>query len=175
MGDDDCQSMILNNEFVGHEGACQHEVWNKSGGALMWTCLAKSHPITNKCGAWYVQDNIGLDKVERCMCAVKAIALVGDRVFWEAFLKCGSNAKQIVGTTYEELCLFPDDGLQQQSQIAMQETVVPHAVLAVGNEFSCFNCIHRTFGNVAFCVFLIFILFFVIFCGRPRRHWIGQD
>ena len=124
----------------------------------MWTCLAKSHPITNKCGAWYVQDNIGLDKVERCMCAVKAIALVGDRAFWEAFLKCGCNAKQIgsMGTTYEELCLFPDDGLQQQSQTAMQETVVSHAFLAVGNEFSCFNCIHRTFGNVAFCVFFNF-------------------
>ena len=28
-GDDDCQSMILNNELVGYEGACKHEVWGK--------------------------------------------------------------------------------------------------------------------------------------------------
>ena len=26
-GDDDCQSMILNNELVGYEGACKHELW----------------------------------------------------------------------------------------------------------------------------------------------------
>ena len=65
------------------------------------------------------------------MCAVKAIAPVGDRAFLEAFLKYGCNAKQIgcMTTAYEEFCLFPDDGLQQQSQSAMQETVVSHAIL----------------------------------------------
>ena len=43
------------------------------------------------------------------MCAVKAIAPVGDRAFLEAFLKYGCNAKQIgyMDTAYEGLCLFP--------------------------------------------------------------------
>ena len=121
----------------------------------MWTCLAKSHPITNKWGAWYVQDDIGLDKVERCMCAVKAIAPVGDRAFLEAFLKYGCNAKQIgyMDTAYEELCLFPDDGLQQQSQIAMQETVVSQAILPLAKSLLASVSVTEHYGNVAFCVF----------------------
>ena len=59
----------------------------KHGGALMQTCLAKSSSITSKWGAWNVQDDIGWDEVDRCMCVVKAVALIGDRVFLKAFLK----------------------------------------------------------------------------------------
>ena len=64
-----------------------------------------------------VPDDTGLDKIERCMCACKAIAPVGKGVFLEASLKYGCKAKQIgyMDKAYEELCLFPDDGLQQQS------------------------------------------------------------
>ena len=66
----------------------------KNGGALMRTCLAKSSSITSKWGAWNVQDDIGWDKVDRCMCDVKAISLIGDRVFLEVFLKNGCNGEQ---------------------------------------------------------------------------------
>ena len=84
-----------------------------------------------------------------------AIALVGDRAFWEAFLKYGCNAEQIgsMGTTYEELCLFPDDGFQQQSQIAMQETVVSHAILPLAKSLLALISVTEHYGNVAFCVF----------------------
>ena len=121
----------------------------------MWTCLAKFYSITSKWGAEYVQDDIGWDKVDRCMCAVKAIALVGDRAFLQAFLKNGCNAKQIgyMDTAYEELCLFPDDGLQQQSQIAMQETMVSHAILPLAKSLLALVSVTEHYGNVAFCVF----------------------
>ena len=64
-----------------------------------------------------VPDDIGLDKIERCMCACKAIAPIGKGVFSEASLTYGCKAMQIgsMDKVYEELCLFPDDRFQQQS------------------------------------------------------------
>merc|ERR1712137_663398 len=68
LDDDDCQSMTLNDEIVGFEGACKYELWSKSMKEDdvpdcfdVDKCLAECHPITDKWGACYVEDDTGVD------------------------------------------------------------------------------------------------------------------
>jgi hypothetical protein len=158
LDDDDCQSMTLNDEIVGFEGACKYELYGKKMKASdvadcfdVDRCLAECHPITDKWGACYVEDDTGVDRAERCMCALKADAPGGDSAFLETLLKYGCKTKQIgyMDKAYEELCLFPDDGPQP---IYKCDTVPTYnarnsAVAcnpAVGNDFACFSLTRRT-------------------------------
>jgi len=158
MDDDDCQSMTLNDEIVGFEGACKYELWGKSMSQDevpdcfdVDRCLAECHPITDKWGACYVEDDTGIDKAERCMCALKSDAPGGDAVFLDTLLKYGCKTKQIgyMDRAYEELCLFPDDGPQP---IYKCDTIPTYnarnsAVAcnpAVGNDAACFSLTRRT-------------------------------
>ena len=83
-----------------------------------------------------VPDDTGLDKIERCMCACKAIAPIGKGVFLEASLTYGCKAMQIgsMDKVYEELCLFRDDRPQHFN--ARNSAVACN--LAVGTEFVLF-------------------------------------
>jgi len=158
LDDDDCQSMTLNDEIVGYEGACKYELWGKKMKEAQVPdcfdvdkCLAECHPITNKWGACYIQDDTGVDKAERCMCALKATAPGGDRAFLETLLKYGCKTKQIgyMDKAYEELCLFPDDGPQPIYKCDSVPTFNARnsAVAcnpAVGNDFACFSLTRRT-------------------------------
>jgi len=157
LDDDDCQSMTLNDEIVGFEGACKYELWGKSMQESdvpdcfdVDKCLAECHPITDKWGACYLEDDTGVDKAERCMCALKADPPGGDRPFLDTLLKYGCKTKQIgyMDKAYEELCLFPDDGPQPVYKCDSVPTFNARnsAVAcnpAIGNDFACFSLTRR--------------------------------
>jgi len=157
LDDDDCQSMTLNDEIVGFEGACKYELWGKSMKQSdvpdcfdVDKCLAECHPITDKWGACYLEDDTGVDRAERCMCALKADAPGGDAPFLDTLLKYGCKTKQIgyMDKAYEELCLFPDDGPQPVYKCDSVPTYNARnsAVAcnpAIGNDFACFSLTRR--------------------------------
>ena len=80
---------------------------------------------------------------------------IGKGVFLEASLTYGCKATQIgsMDKVYEELCLFPDDRLQQQSHLLMQETALSHAILPLAQNLFALLTFAEQYGNVVFCAF----------------------
>ena len=115
----------------------------------MWTCSAKflQSPASGVLGT--SKTTLDGDKVDRCMCAVKAVALIGDRAFLEAFLKNGCNGKQIgsMDTACEEYLLaLSHDRNNSVNQFSMQKktAIVEH------------------YGHVALCVLILHVLIQVL-------------
>ena len=74
--DAECQQMILHDEIVGFKGACKYHDYGRvmsvaevSDCFNVKECLAEYHPITSKWGACYVDDEEGIERAQRCLCA----------------------------------------------------------------------------------------------------------
>lgn len=155
-----CLGLTLDGENVGYEGACEFKkTWKWEG--FKWKkvpielddvadcfeigeCLAECHPATNKWGACYVEDKTGIDRAQRCMCAMK-----GWPQNMKNMLLHGQCYTMQIGTTgkaFSDLCKFPDDGPQT---VYKCETVPTFNAAdaattcnpALGTNFACFHTI----------------------------------
>lgn len=155
--DDECMGMTLNDEIVGFEGACKYADYGKKMAEAdvedCWEvdkCLAECHPVNDKWGACYLNDDTGVEKSERCMCAPRP-GQGGNVEFIATLLKGGCRTKQVgyLDKAYDAICKFPDDGPQPVYQCESVPTFnARNAAVAcnpaIGNDFACFSTTRRT-------------------------------
>jgi len=164
----DCQMMTLNDEIVGFEGACFYNgAWDHDGdgevtkGPAKMTeeevpdcfdvdkCLAECHPITDKWGACYLDDDSGVDRAERCMCAMIPAAGAGTESI-DVLLKGACTTMQVgyQDLSYDKLCTFPAEGPQPVYKCDTIPTYNKRnsAVACnpgAGSDFACFSLTRR--------------------------------
>ena len=160
--------MTLNDEIVGFEGACFYNgAWSHDGDGEVTggpknvteeevpdcfdvdKCLAECHPITDKWGACYLDDDSGIDRAERCMCAMTPAKGAG-RESIDVLLKGACTTMQVgyQDLSYDKLCRFPDEGPQPIYKCDSIPTYnARNSAVAcnpgAGADFACFSLARR--------------------------------